>query len=203
MTNNTLVVTLNSFSVSRIFRDKDVVSTVLISNNCGHRTNNICVVAIHGVEPNVTPCSEGCSFAENGRHDYGCKYSAKVSGNFSVSLKEKEGKLPVLHLNPTSQESNALLVDLTDGGLHDESKYGVKSNDGYYWEDERRSGGGSTVTNMLFGILPFSAIVRHYIDSYKGRHGSSVKYLKVTKNGLEDMGLELADGLELEDITEQ
>jgi len=231
-----IVTRMRKFPVDKVYREEGmVVCTSLIRNNCGNRTDNICVIAIHNIEPLLIPevpcaCKKGLLSAKESprwscdacpapvsnpdivmsivRGCSDCKYficsvpqnGPEISGTFLVTIREREGKLPVVHLNPTTESPNSLFISLEAGGLHDESAYTVERGEGVYFFNSRSSAGGSTVSNKLWGFLRDGSVIKVYGDSYKGRNGDYVKYLKVTPNGVEDIGVSLADGLTMEDI---
>jgi len=124
----------------------------------------------------------------------------RIGGIFKVTKREREGKLPVLHLNPIPEPPDGLWVELKVGGLHDSSSYSPNGECPLCWVDRTYSGGGSTVSNLMVGFMPLGSLIKYYEDSYKGRKGARVSYLKVTDEGLQEYGGRLADGLTIDDL---
>jgi hypothetical protein len=125
----------------------------------------------------------------------------EVSGIFEVKRMDRPGKLPVIHLNETSKPVDGAWIDLQDGASHNSSGYSITESDNkLVFESTVYSGGGAHTNNRLVGFVPFGTKIRHFIDTYKRRRGTEVKYLEVTPEGLKEIQVALADGLSLEDV---
>jgi hypothetical protein len=97
-------------------------------------------------------------------------------GNYSVSPKEKDGKIN-FHFNKVENEPNALWVDYSSfENFHTEDLWTIiESVEGnYILQDTIHSGGDGHHSNLFIGILKNGTILRHYIESYKGRQGYSI-----------------------------
>lgn len=186
----------------------DKVFTEVKVNICCHRSETLFVVAIHNPIVKEIPAIENkygniIEVAPSRKREEGDKDAIiyEIDGIFRVTRRERTGKIPVLHLNPTTEEPTGMWIDLVSGGLHDNSGYSVEKGDtSYVWESSCHSGGGATVNNKLIGFVYYNTILRYFEDSYKGRSGSSVYFYEVTRDGLKRIGTELTDGLDLDDL---
>lgn len=201
-----MIIRLQNYNISSFkYYEEGKVYTDLIKNSCYSRKDDLCVLAIHST-------SMGTLIFDNlGRQ------IKVMTGNYEAILRQREDKLPVLHLNPTSQDPDSVLIHLVMEELHhDESEYSVEKtlNNTIIFEKTTYSSGGKHQSSLLFAILPYNSIIREYTDSYKNRAGDVVSYYKTipisrseeksmfksNQVGLESLDVNLADGLTLEDL---
>jgi len=205
---------------AKLFNDSGRITvTSLFRNECYSRGTNLFVLAIHDDSlfqekkylckknwPTVD-CSTDCeNYSENCEFRKEQLLPIKIEGTYSIHLRKKDGGLPVIHLNRISDEiePNYVWINKSTGtSRHDNSHYTLISDEDIetVFENCTYSGGGAHQNSVLIGFVPIGSKIKFYCDSYKHRRGDAVYYYTIDSTGnLNELPVELADGITLEDV---
>lgn len=95
-----------------------------------------------------------------------------LGGNFTVNIKQKDGKMN-FHFNPTKEQPNALWLDLSSfEEFHTEDKWSLLEGEAGYISETIYSGGGAHHQNVFVGIFENGCKLKNYRESYKNREGN-------------------------------